>query len=104
MKKAKFLLVILMTAMLALTSTAYAGNLDLGKYSWEGEWESNWVHMVITQIRRICEGRTYTHDQGKISGTVSGNTLREHGRNIRPMPPIMTQGIWSRYVGGRNAF
>ncbi|HYE80925.1 MAG TPA: copper amine oxidase N-terminal domain-containing protein [Clostridia bacterium] len=47
---------------------------DMGKYSWEGEWESNWGKMVISQNGSVVTG-TYTHDSGRISGIVSGNTL-----------------------------
>jgi len=51
-----------------------AGNSDLGTYSWVGEWDSNWGKMVLTQNGALITG-TYTHDKGKISGTVSGNVF-----------------------------
>jgi len=47
---------------------------DSGYYSWEGEWDSDWGHMVITQNGNQVSG-TYTYDNGMISGTVSGNTF-----------------------------
>lgn len=47
---------------------------DLGNYSWEGEWDSYWGHMVITQYGDQVSG-TYTYDNGRINGTVSGNTF-----------------------------
>ncbi len=76
----KKILVMFLCATLALSGVlilpygAYAAKLDLGKYSWEGEWETNWGNMVLTQSGASVVG-TYTHDQGRISGTVSGNTL-----------------------------
>ncbi|MEA4960771.1 copper amine oxidase N-terminal domain-containing protein [Lutispora sp.] len=51
-----------------------AGSSDLGKYSWEGEWDSNWGKMILTQNGPIVTG-TYTHDKGRINGTISGNVL-----------------------------
>ena len=58
-----------------ITVTALTtGSSDLGKYSWEGEWDSNWGKMVLIQSGSAVTG-TYTHDKGKISGTISGNTL-----------------------------
>jgi hypothetical protein len=47
---------------------------DLGYYSWEGEWDSDWGNIVITQKGNQISG-TYTHDNGRISGMVSGNTI-----------------------------
>lgn len=51
-----------------------AGSMNLGTYSWTGEWETNWGKMVLTQNGASVTG-TYTHDSGKINGTISGNTL-----------------------------
>ena len=47
---------------------------DLGIYSWAGQWKTNWGDMTLTQTGAKVTG-TYTHDSGKIEGTVSGNTL-----------------------------
>ena len=47
---------------------------DLGKFTWEGEWDSNWGHMILTQSGSTVTG-TYTHDSGRITATVSGNKL-----------------------------
>ena len=47
---------------------------DLGTYSWAGEWKTNWGDMILTQNGAKVSG-TYTYDNGKISGTVSGNIL-----------------------------
>ncbi|MDD4833774.1 MAG: copper amine oxidase N-terminal domain-containing protein [Lutispora sp.] len=55
----------------AIVST---GNLNLGTYSWQGEWDTNWGKMVLTQNGSTVTG-TYTHDKGKISGTISGDVL-----------------------------
>ena len=66
--------VLVATGVFTVPFEAQAAKLDLGKYSWEGEWESNWGNMVITQNGTSVTG-TYTHDQGRITGTVSGNTF-----------------------------
>ncbi|OQB13027.1 MAG: hypothetical protein BWY15_01991 [Firmicutes bacterium ADurb.Bin193] len=47
---------------------------DLGKYTWEGQWDSNWGNMVLTQSGNTVTG-TYTHDSGRINAVVSGNKL-----------------------------
>jgi hypothetical protein len=41
---------------------------------WSGSWDSDWGIMVFNQNGDQVTG-TYTHDNGKIKGTVSGNTL-----------------------------
>ncbi|HBY20843.1 MAG TPA: hypothetical protein DEG71_07525 [Clostridiales bacterium] len=69
--KKKFGLICLVLLMVCSFSTV---NASLGTYSWEGEWDSNWGKMVITQNGSTVTG-TYTHDSGKIVGTVSGNTF-----------------------------
>ena len=51
-----------------------SGTTDLGTYSWAGEWDSNWGKMLITQNGASVTG-TYTHDSGKINGTISGNVF-----------------------------
>ncbi len=56
------------------TPTAPTGAINLGKYSWTGEWDTNWGKMVLTQSGNRVTG-TYTHDQGRIEGTIHGNTL-----------------------------
>ncbi|HPL52519.1 MAG TPA: copper amine oxidase N-terminal domain-containing protein [Bacillota bacterium] len=52
-----------------------AGSQDLGKYSWAGEWDTNWGNTVLTQNGSTVTG-TYTHDKGKINGTVYGNVIK----------------------------
>ena len=42
---------------------------------WSGTWGSNWGQMTLTQSGNQVTG-SYTHDNGRISATVSGNTLR----------------------------
>jgi len=56
------------------TAPASPGTTDLGTYSWAGEWDSNWGKMVITQNGASVTG-TYTHDSGRISGTISSNVF-----------------------------
>jgi hypothetical protein len=43
-------------------------------YSWSGTWDTNWGDMVLQQSGIGISG-TYTHDQGKIVGALSGNKL-----------------------------
>ena len=47
---------------------------DLGKYTWEGQWDSNWGHMVLTQSGNVVTG-TYIHDSGRINAALSGGRL-----------------------------
>lgn len=54
---------------------------DIGKYTWEGQWDSNWGKMVLSQRGNMVTGN-YTHDQGRIEGIVSGNQMN---------------GTWSEY-------
>lgn len=63
------------TGSAGTTAQQSTGNLNLGKYSWEGEWDSNWGKMILTQNGSIVTG-TYTHDKGRINGTISGNILK----------------------------
>lgn len=58
----------------AAVSVTTAGNFDLGTYSWAGEWDSNWGKMILTQNGASVSG-TYTHDSGRVSGTISGNVF-----------------------------
>lgn len=51
-----------------------SGSLNLGTYSWAGDWDTNWGKMVLTQNGASVIG-TYTHDSGKVTGVVSGNIL-----------------------------
>lgn len=74
MKKGLFLILTLSLIMGAFLPVTGLAADDLGDYSWEGEWDSNWGHMVIAQNGNHVTG-TYTYDNGIISGTVSGNTF-----------------------------
>ncbi len=56
------------------TATSSNESIDFGKYSWTGEWDTNWGKMVLTQNSSVVTG-DYTHDKGKISGTINGNKL-----------------------------
>jgi hypothetical protein len=56
------------TITLSFTPAAVA---QLG---WTGTWNSNWGTMTLVQTGSSVTGN-YTHDSGKISGTVSGNKL-----------------------------
>ncbi|MBR0599867.1 S-layer homology domain-containing protein [Sinanaerobacter chloroacetimidivorans] len=76
MKRLLFI-VVLIVALCAGTGFPYgltAEAADLGTYSWAGEWETNWGNMTITQTGSKVTG-TYTYDEGRINGTVSGNVL-----------------------------
>lgn len=41
---------------------------------WAGSWDTNWGAMKLTQSGGQVSG-SYSHDQGKIAGTVSGMSL-----------------------------
>jgi hypothetical protein len=41
---------------------------------WTGKWDTNWGEMIFQQTDSTATA-TYTHDQGRIQGTVSGNKL-----------------------------
>jgi hypothetical protein len=45
-----------------------------GSTPWTGTYDSNWGTLVITQNGNHADA-TYTYDEGRITGTVSGNTL-----------------------------
>jgi len=62
------------TSSAAVTTSSSSRNTDLGTYSWTGEWDTNWGKMVLTQNAASVTG-TYTHDSGRINGTISGNVL-----------------------------
>jgi hypothetical protein len=44
------------------------------KSNWSGTWDTDWGEMTLVQTGNTVTGE-YTHDSGKISGTVSGNKL-----------------------------
>ncbi len=62
------------TAHSTQIETTSSGSTDLGKYSWEGEWDTNWGKMILVQKGSSVSG-TYTHDQGRITGTVNRDKL-----------------------------
>ncbi len=70
----KLMAMCLVIPLLGAVSIDGGANYDLGKYTWEGEWDSNWGHMVLTQSGNVVTG-TYTHDSGRINAVVSGNKL-----------------------------
>lgn len=101
-----------------------AVNTDLGKYSWQGEWDSNWGKMVLTQSGSNVTG-TYTHDKGKISGTILGNvlagtwsespsyappndagdiefTMSEDGKSFTGKWRYGSEGSWGNWEGGKR--
>jgi hypothetical protein len=45
-----------------------------GSCDWSGTWQTNWGEMVLSQAGTQVNG-TYTHDAGRITGTLSGSTL-----------------------------
>lgn len=70
MRKVLFLVGVL----LFMCTSFVMASTDIGTYSWEGKWDTNWGEMVLTQNGSSVTG-TYTYDSGKIVGTVSGNKL-----------------------------
>lgn len=75
MKRLHFIVVLILALCLGTgLSPVQAAATDLGTYSWAGEWTTSWGDMTLTQTGSKVTG-TYTYDQGKISGTVSGNIL-----------------------------
>lgn len=62
------------TMITTIAAVNAESSADWGNYSWEGEWDSNWGKMVLTQNGGVVTG-TYTWDAGRITGTVSGNKL-----------------------------
>jgi len=40
-----------------------------------GTWQTNWGEMILSQTSEYKVVGTYTHDQGKIEGTISGNSF-----------------------------
>lgn len=44
------------------------------KLTWSGDWSSTWGPMRLEQTGSSVKG-TYTHDNGQITGTISGNKL-----------------------------
>ena len=57
---------------------------------WTGTWKTNWGNMELQQFDNNVTG-TYTHDRGRISGTVFGNMLigtwSEDAQENPYMPP-----------------
>lgn len=97
---------------------------NLGKYSWQGEWDTNWGKMILTQNDNIVTG-TYVHDSGKISGKVSGNkltgtwsespsyaapndagdiefTMSNDGKSFTGSWRYGSSGSWSNWEGGKR--
>lgn len=97
---------------------------DLGKYSWQGEWDTNWGKMLLTQNGNTITG-TYVHDSGKISGKVSGNkligtwsespsyaapndagdiefTMSNDGKSFTGSWRYGSSGSWSNWEGGKR--
>jgi len=101
-----------------------AGSIDLGTYSWTGEWDSNWGKMILTQNGTSITG-TYTHDNGRISGTISGNvftgtwsespsysppsdagdmelTMSADGKSFTGKWRYGSEGSWGNWEGGKR--
>ena len=69
------LLSLIITAGLG-TSGCVSTSTNDSPSEWAGTWDSGqWGEMKLTQNGSTVTG-TYTWDEGKIEGTVSGNTLR----------------------------
>lgn len=104
--------------------TTTIGSQDLGTYSWEGNWTSNWGDMVIVQQGNHITG-TYTHDKGKIDCIVSGNkvigtwsefpsyapprdagdmelTMASDGKSFIGKWRYGSTGSWSNWDGGKR--
>jgi hypothetical protein len=57
-----------------LPSTSGVPGASAAPTPWAGEWNSDWGIMTFSQNGDQVTG-TYTHDNGKVKGTVKGNTL-----------------------------
>ena len=105
-------------------SSSATGSSNLGTYSWEGEWDSNWGKMILTQNGSIVTG-TYTHDNGRINGTISGNvftgtwsesasysppndagdmelTMAADGKSFSGKWRYGSEGSWGNWEGGKR--
>lgn len=112
------------TSSAVTTVTAPSRSSDLGSYSWAGEWDSNWGKMVITQNGASVTG-TYTHDSGRINGTISGNvftgtwsespsysapndagdmelTMSADGKSFTGKWRYGSEGSWGNWEGGKR--
>ncbi|MDD3705393.1 MAG: copper amine oxidase N-terminal domain-containing protein [Clostridiaceae bacterium] len=107
----------------ASTSTP-SGTINLGTYSWAGKWDSNWGEMVINQNGASITG-TYTHDEGRLNGTVSGEvftgtwsespsysppndagdmelTMSADGKSFTGKWRYGSEGSWGEWEGGKR--
>ena len=60
---------------LALTLALLCGLAAAQDCVFDGVWGTDWGDMALTQAGNVVTG-TYTHDSGKITGTVSGGVLK----------------------------
>ena len=72
-----YMLLFMLLITLGLSTSGCMGtSTDEGPSEWTGTWDSSqWGEMKLTQNGSSVTG-TYTWDEGKIEGTVSGSTLR----------------------------
>ncbi len=63
--------ILILSGIIAL----FAGLVSAAECSFDGTWGSEWGDMALTQSGNAVTG-TYTHDSGKITGTVSGGVLK----------------------------
>ncbi|AET63601.1 hypothetical protein Mhar_0210 [Methanothrix harundinacea 6Ac] len=72
--------------MLLSLPAAFAQSCD-----WTGTWETNWGEMELQQHGNNTVTGTYTHDNGRISGTILGDVLigtwSEDAQEDPYMPP-----------------
>lgn len=106
------------------STSAPLETINLGTYSWAGKWDSNWGEMVINQNGALITG-TYTHDEGRINGTVSGNvftgtwsespsysppndagdmelTMSADGKSFTGKWRYGSEGSWGEWEGGKR--
>lgn len=62
------------TSLIKIPSSTGSQAGSGGTTPWSGSWDSNWGTMQFTQSGDQVTA-TYTHNDGRITGTVSGNTL-----------------------------
>jgi uncharacterized Zn-binding protein involved in type VI secretion len=70
-RKIKGIFSLILTVMVLFSGFSY---IYAAEYSWEGSWDTTFGTMTLTQSGNRVTG-TYTWDDGKITGTVDGNTL-----------------------------